>query len=99
MNAYEVFALASALALLATGMAFWALWRELRSGVWAVRFCWQHEPWASDFDEKQLRFPWLMGQLDTGLPPNLDDIRYTRRVLKYGASTYLQPPSHQVFEI
>lgn len=64
-----------------------------------VRFCWQHEPWASDFDEKRLRFPWLMGQLDTGLPPNLIDIRYTRRVLKYGASTYLQPPSHQVFEI
>lgn len=34
MNAHEVFALASALALLATSMAFWALWRELRSGVW-----------------------------------------------------------------
>ena len=34
MNADEVFALASALALLATSMAFWALWRELRSGVW-----------------------------------------------------------------
>ncbi|HEX5310821.1 methyl-accepting chemotaxis protein [Aquabacterium sp.] len=34
MNAHEVFALASALALLATSMAFWALWRGLRSGVW-----------------------------------------------------------------
>jgi len=63
-----------------------------------VRFCWQHERWASDFDEKTLRFPWLMNQLDTGPAPNLDEIRYTRKFLKYGSSTYPLPPSHQISE-
>lgn len=59
-----------------------------------VRFCWQHELWASDWCGQQLEYPWLLQQLDYGLPPNMEDIRSTRKDLPYGAASYSTPFRH-----
>lgn len=59
-----------------------------------VRFCWQHELWARDLRGQQLEFPWLLQQLDCGLRQNIEDVRYTRKVLKYGAASYPPPLRH-----
>ena len=60
-----------------------------------VRFCWRHELWARDFHEQKLEYPWLLQQLDCGLPPNVEDIRYTRKVIPYGAASYPMPLRHR----
>ncbi|MGE5452190.1 MAG: hypothetical protein ACM3VZ_10165 [Acidobacteriota bacterium] len=46
-----------------------------------VRMRWQDRWWAIQNPVNQLRFPWLLDELDRGVQPNADHIRVVRKML------------------
>lgn len=52
-----------------------------------VRMRWQDQHWARQSPVSDLRFPWLMQQLDCGLQPNPDHIRIVKKLLREGSAS------------
>lgn len=56
-----------------------------------VRMRWQDRCWARQNPVKQLRFPWLLGQLDCGVQPDPDRQVIVQRLLREGMLPYSYP--------
>lgn len=56
-----------------------------------VRMRWQDQCWARQNPVKQLRFPWLMEQLDGGVQPDPDRLLIVQRLLREGVLPYPYP--------